>query len=87
MSFALLGSLLCSLTLLPVLCAYVLRGKIKEPEVPYYERIRGAYGRMLQASLRHRTATMAVCLVIFGASLLLAPFIGAEFMTVREGLG
>ena len=80
MSFALLGSLLCSLTLLPVLCAYFLRGKIKEPEVPYYERIRGAYGRMLQACLRHRTATMAVCLVIFAASLLLAPFIGAEFM-------
>ena len=34
MSFALLGSLLCSLTLLPVLCAYFLRGKIKEPQVP-----------------------------------------------------
>src|SRR6185503_15266629 len=38
MAFALVGSLLCSLTLLPVLCAYFLRGKIKEPDVPAYNR-------------------------------------------------
>ena len=71
MSFALLGSLLCSLTLLPVLCAYFLRRNIKEPDVPAYDRVRDAYGRLLAACLRHRTATLAVCLVIFAASLLL----------------
>ena len=32
MSFALLGSLLCALTLLPVLCAYFLRKHVHEPE-------------------------------------------------------
>ncbi len=31
MSFALLGSLLCSLTLLPVLCSYFLRRHVHEP--------------------------------------------------------
>ena len=80
MSFALLGSLLCSLTLLPVLCAYFLRKNIKEPNVRMYARVRGAYGRVLTASLRHRAVTMAVCLLIFAASLGLVPFIGAEFM-------
>ena len=80
MAFALLGSLLCSLTLLPVLCAYFLRGRIKEPEVPIYNKVRDAYGRMLAVTLRHRWATMAVCLVLCVASLLLTPFIGAEFM-------
>jgi cobalt-zinc-cadmium resistance protein CzcA len=80
MSFALIGSLICSLTLLPVLCAYFLRKKVKEPDVPVYERIRGSYGRMLGVTLRHRPATVAVCLAIFGLSLILAPFIGAEFM-------
>ena len=80
MSFALLGSLLCSLTLLPVLCAYFLRKNIKEPEVRAYERVRGAYGRLLAVTLKHRAATMAVCLLIFAASLVLVPFIGAEFM-------
>jgi cobalt-zinc-cadmium resistance protein CzcA len=80
MAFALLGSLLCSLTLLPVLCAYFLRGRIKEPDVPAYNRIRDAYGRLLSVCLRHRAATMAICLALFVGSLLMTPFIGAEFM-------
>jgi cobalt-zinc-cadmium resistance protein CzcA len=80
MAFALLGSLICTLTLLPVLCAYFLRKNIKEPEVPFYNRIRDAYGRVLMRCLRHRVATMVVCVGLFGASLLLVPFIGAEFM-------
>jgi heavy metal efflux system protein len=80
MAFALFGSLLCSLTLLPVLCAFFLRKHVKEPAVPLYERIRDAYGRLLDISLRHRTATLTFCLAICGASLLLVPFIGSEFM-------
>ncbi len=36
MSFALIGSLMCSLTLLPVLCAYFLRKHVKEPKVAVY---------------------------------------------------
>jgi heavy metal efflux system protein len=80
MSFALVGSLLCALTLLPVLCAYFLRQVVKEPKVAYYERIRDGYGRVLRACLAYRVATLAVCLLLFGASLLLVPFIGAEFM-------
>src|SRR5215467_5461328 len=47
MSFALLGSLLCALTLLPVLCVYFLRRNVHEPELRVYEWIRGSYGRML----------------------------------------
>ena len=80
MSFALVGSLLCTLTLLPVLCSYLLARNIREPNVRLYERLRGAYGRLLQVSLRHPVATVVACLVAFGASLLLVPFIGAEFM-------
>jgi cobalt-zinc-cadmium resistance protein CzcA len=80
MSFALIGSLLCTLTLLPVLCAFFLRKVVKEPNVPLYDRVRDAYGRMLRVCLRHRPATLVMSLAIFGASLLLVPFIGAEFM-------
>ena len=35
MSFALVGSLICALTLLPVLCAYFLRKHVHEPEVKF----------------------------------------------------
>ena len=80
MSFALVGSLLCSLTLLPVLCAFFLRKHIKEPSVRLFDRVRAGYGRLLEVCLRYRAATLIVCLALFGASLLLLPFIGAEFM-------
>ena len=80
MSFALAGSLLCSLTLLPVLCAYFLRKHVKEPDVPFYKRVEHAYDRLLHACLRQRALTLAVSCLLFIASLALAPFIGAEFM-------
>src|SRR5579862_2139973 len=80
MSFALVGALICSLTLLPVLCAYFLRKNVKEPTVRPYEYVRDAYGRLLDVCLRNRVVTTFVCVAIFGASLLLIPLIGAEFM-------
>ena len=80
MAFALVGSLLCSLTLLPVLCAFFLRRHVKEPRVAMYERVLQGYHRMLHVCLRNRWGTVLVCLAIFGASLSLVPFIGAEFM-------
>jgi heavy metal efflux system protein len=80
MSFALIGSLICTLTLLPVLCAYFLRKHVHEPEARFYERIRGLYGIMLGWCLRHRVVTVLICLAVFAASLLLIPGIGGEFM-------
>ncbi|HEX3745027.1 MAG TPA: CusA/CzcA family heavy metal efflux RND transporter [Bryobacteraceae bacterium] len=80
MSFALLGALLCALTVLPVLCAYFLRKQVHEPEVAFYVRIRDGYGRMLGWCLRNRLVTVALVLAVFGSSLLLIPFIGGEFM-------
>jgi heavy metal efflux system protein len=80
MSFALLGSLLCALTLLPVLCSYVLTRHIHEPRVHFYEKVRDGYGVLLGWCLRHRVVTVALVLAVFGSSLLLIPSIGAEFM-------
>jgi cobalt-zinc-cadmium resistance protein CzcA len=80
MSFALLGALLCALTVLPVLCAYFLRRHVHEPEVRLYVRIRNAYGRSLGWCLRHRLVTVGLVLAVFASSLLLIPFIGGEFM-------
>ena len=81
MSFALLGSLLCALTLLPVLCAFFLRKHVHEPKVPIFEWVRrNLYGRVLGWCLRNRLVTVALVLTVFGASLTLIPYIGAEFM-------
>jgi heavy metal efflux system protein len=80
MSFALLGALLCALTVLPVLCAYFLRKHVREPRARAYDWIRDRYGRALGWCLHHRAATLAATLVIFAASLLMIPLIGGEFM-------
>ena len=80
MSFALLGSLLCTLTVLPVLCAYFLRKRLHEPKARVYEWVRGVYGTMLGWCLSNRIATLIVVLCVFGCSLLCIPFIGSEFM-------
>jgi heavy metal efflux system protein len=80
MGFALLGSVICALVVLPVLCSYFLRGKIKEPKVFFFEIVRSGYGAVLGWCLRNRTISLVVLLSIFAASLLLIPLIGAEFM-------
>jgi heavy metal efflux system protein len=79
MAFALAGSLLCALMLLPVLCAYFLRN-VKEPEVALYKRVEHTYQRMLERCLQYRWLTVGVCVLLFLGSLTLTPFIGAEFM-------
>jgi cobalt-zinc-cadmium resistance protein CzcA len=80
MAFALVGALLCALTLLPVLCAWFLRRHVREPDVAIYRRVEAAYHRALDRCLARPWLTTGVCVVIFAASLLLVPFIGAEFM-------
>ena len=79
MAFALLGALVCTLTLLPVLCAFFMR-HVHEPRVRAYEAVRSAYGWLLDICLRFRWATVVVCLGVLAAALALIPSIGAEFM-------
>jgi cobalt-zinc-cadmium resistance protein CzcA len=80
MSFALLGALLCSLTLLPVLCSYFLTNRVHEPRLFVFEWIQRTYGASLGWCLRNRALTVILVLIVFGGSLLLIPSIGAEFM-------
>jgi len=49
--------------------------------VPIFEWVRrNLYGRVLGWCLRNRLVTVALVLAVFGASLMLIPYIGAEFM-------
>ncbi len=57
MSFALVGSVICALMLLPVLCSYLLRGKIREPKYRSFDPIRRGYGVLLGWCLRNRTVS------------------------------
>ncbi len=80
MSFALIGALLLSLTLVPVLISYWFKAGVKEKVNRPYEWIKGVYGRHLDWALDHRTLTMGIAFAIFGGVMLLVPLIGGEFM-------
>lgn len=83
--FALAASLLCALTLVPVLGSVLLPGaRMREPWL--YRWIRRLYLPILDRALGHRRLTVAVALTVLLASACVVPFLGAEFIpTLDEG--
>lgn len=79
-TFALLGSLLISLTLVPVLCSFFLRGKVTEKESILVKKIRQPYLGLLEKALNHRKKTVAIAVVAFVMTVLSVPFLGSEFV-------
>jgi cobalt-zinc-cadmium resistance protein CzcA len=80
MVFALVGSLIVTLTLLPVLCAWFMRNGVRERRNAAFEFIKNAYTRGLDACLERPWATTLASAALLAVSLLLIPRIGAEFM-------
>ncbi|AHX15227.1 metal transporter [Dyella jiangningensis] len=80
MIFALVGSLVITLTLLPVLCAVFMRKGVKERRNRIFEAIKSVYTKGLDACLANPWMTAAASAVVLLLSLLLIPRIGAEFM-------
>jgi cobalt-zinc-cadmium resistance protein CzcA len=78
--YALIGSLIITLALIPVLCAWFLKGGVRERRNRAYEWMRDLYARGLDFCLAHARATIVVSVAIFAGSMLLIPLIGAEFM-------
>ena len=78
--FALIGALLITLTVMPVLAAFVLRGGVKEKRNRAFEWILARYERSLDWALSHRKETILGSIGIFVASMLIAAGLGAEFM-------
>ena len=80
MVFALVGSLVITLTLLPVLCAWFMRNGVREKRNAFYEYGRARYVRGLDYCLANPWRTTIASGVLLLFSLLLIPGIGAEFM-------
>src|ERR1700723_1114345 len=80
MSIALVGALLLTLTFVPVMCAYWFRSGVHESVNRPFEWIRRIFATQLDRCLNRPKTTIVVALAIFGATLLLIPFIGGEFM-------
>ena len=80
MAFALIGSLILSLTLVPVLASYWFKKGVREKVNRPYEWFKNVYRRQLEWFLQYPKLTLLIFAVIFGAGLLMIPYIGAEFM-------
>jgi cobalt-zinc-cadmium resistance protein CzcA len=80
MVFALIGSLIVTLTLLPVLCAWFMRDGVRERRNAVFEAIKSVYTKGLDFCLAHPWATTFASTFLLAGSLLLIPRIGAEFM-------
>src|SRR6185312_3716710 len=80
MIFALVGSLLVTLTLLPVLCALLMRNGVRERRNRAMEKVHAWYTRWLTRCLAWRWRVTGISAALLVLCLLLVPSIGAEFM-------
>ena len=80
MVFALVGSLIVTLTLLPVLCAWLMRKGVRERRNGVFEAIKSVYIKGLDFCLARKWGTTFASAILLAGSLLLIPRIGAEFM-------
>jgi cobalt-zinc-cadmium resistance protein CzcA len=80
MAFALIGALILTLTLVPVLASYWFKSGVKESRNRAFEWIKKIYTRQLDWCLDHRPLTLLIAVLIFAATMSLVPFIGGEFM-------
>ncbi|MBW7835364.1 MAG: efflux RND transporter permease subunit [Sphingomonadales bacterium] len=84
-SFAMAGSLLLTLTIIPVLAALILKPK-EERDTMLVRWIKRGYLPLLAWSLANKRKVVAAAGVLLAGSLALFPFLGKEFMPqLQEG--
>ncbi len=78
--YALLGSMLLTLTLIPVLATYLFRRSVHSWENPALGWLAGRYARLLDLTLRCPRTVVAVAGAVVVAAFALATLLGSEFL-------
>ena len=78
--FALGGALVLTLTLMPVLCSFLLRGDMKEGDNWLIRSAKGIYMPILGWALRFRWVVVAGAVGLFALSVVVFQHLGAEFV-------
>ncbi|MGH9906069.1 MAG: efflux RND transporter permease subunit [Pyrinomonadaceae bacterium] len=86
-TFAMIGATIIAVTLVPVLCTFLLGGKFhSEQSNPVMRFLQAIYRPALTLALRHRLMTVLTALALFTGAIILATGIGNEFMPpLNEG--
>ncbi len=80
-TFAMVCSTILAITLVPVLCTFLIRGKLhSENENPIMRILRAIYQPVLRWALRHRIVTLGAAMALLIGALYTATTIGSEFM-------
>lgn len=78
--FALIGSLILALTLMPVLAALLFKRKVAEQEPWVVRKLKGLYEPALKWALGRPKVTAVISAAVFALSMVLVPFMGSEFI-------
>jgi cobalt-zinc-cadmium resistance protein CzcA len=79
--FALAGSMVLSLTLMPALAAIALPKRVREREPLLMRLVKAAYAPVLRLTMRHKVAVMLFAILVLGIAFgLIAPSLGSEFV-------
>ena len=86
-TFAMIGATIIAVTLVPVLCTFLLGGKFhSERSNPVMRFLQAIYRPVLTLALRHRLLTVLAAATLFSGAVLLSLGIGKEFMPpLNEG--
>jgi heavy metal efflux system protein len=81
-AFALLGALIFSMTIAPVLAGILFRNGVKEWHNPVMNFLRDKYRASLRRAIEHRrvTLTLGACVPLLTAGILYSGLIGSEFL-------
>lgn len=82
--FALLGSLVTALVLVPVLCSLLLQGKVTEWESVFLRAVKNHYLVLLDWCLEHKAITVVVAASALLAAIASLPLLGTEFVPKLE---
>ncbi|MGE0405138.1 MAG: efflux RND transporter permease subunit, partial [Candidatus Korobacteraceae bacterium] len=80
-TFAMIGATVIAVTLVPVLCTFLIRGRLhREEDNPLMRLLRGIYRPVLVWGLKNRLAVLGSAVLLFGLAIYLGSTIGSEFM-------
>lgn len=86
LGFALLGALIFTLTLVPVLVSILLKKDVKEKHNVFVNFFNNIVAAGFRRTFANRTASVVVSIVVLGAALFSASFLGTEFLPpLNEG--
>jgi heavy metal efflux system protein len=84
MVFAMLGSLIVAMSIVPLILSFLMQKGIGSSEPRFFLWLQGGYIKLLDKVLSRRRTTVGIAGLLFVATLALTPMIGTEFLPKLE---